>query len=547
MPSVREIVAAEKTRIIFTIVAENQFKRDLLADWEAASGSSGNTVHGKMRIDNQAIDNGYRGPSDVNHLMFDTLGFDYDEIDDIDRAKGVREMYLGLKTDWDFERSNYGEEHVCTNSSWSSCTSQPAITASINGDKDIFTDTLASINSTYNDVTELVINSSRTATAESESYDDALAQAKALSVPQPNGRAEGFESITCSNGVQMLSSDGRLVIDSMNIDNHLDDASATVSPVYEYNASHTSKREWSYAGDGSIIYTYTVTVKTLYTETRTYPPNTKLFDPEGYYLEIANNWNAITGIESSVDDNCYTGDCYINVYEYRAVYTRAVFYLETNVDWLIRHGDYYDIDKVKFLQASPEEIMYVLQLSINMWINYDKGFWGSTFGRILKVVIFTGSFIIIAMSFGTLTEIFGTILGALFHGIMVYGIAYGVGRVTGDALLAKAILMSGALITFGNTAFDIDTTIQMVGGSLKVNYYATFSFSSALNLVSNIYSLRPKDYELPLMEEQYTETLDTEEEMTALMYGDNMEDMMYYDYNQDIAFKDVYQDYARMA
>ena len=127
MPSISQIVAGERSRIIFTIIAENQFKRDLLSDWEAAAGSSGNTVNGYWRIDPfySSTNNMYTGAT--NKLLFDTLGFNFNDFYEIEQSD-VHDMVFGLKTDWNYERSFDGSLPRTT-FDWSAGSISPVPTA----------------------------------------------------------------------------------------------------------------------------------------------------------------------------------------------------------------------------------------------------------------------------------------------------------------------------------------------------------------------------------------------------------------------------------
>ena len=190
-----------------------------------------------------------------------------------------------------------------------------------------------------------------------------------------------------------------------------------------------------------------------------------------------------------------------------------------------------------------------MELALNLWIEEDDGgFWGSNWGSFFKVVIFAVAVVVMAFAGAWAYIVSGPFASAALVGALGYFFALGVAQYTGDAFLAKAILMSSALIggTFGGLSNTMTT--EMIGGQLVTNYGATMSFQSFTNLAMNMYLSLPVAIETLTFstEEQYIEDMDSEDRYRAIMYGDEMDEMMYYNYEEDIAFKDAYSDYDRM-
>lgn len=558
----QDILDSKKQQLNFQYAAENKFKRDFINEWITCFGKSGDIVSGYREIDpkhggGSRQNSFYSDP--LHHLMFETIGLSFRDVEELWSNDAVEKLWFGLKTDWSVKRNDLGYK------TWSFTEDRDTPTfASINGDEDLFKHILQQMNNDYGNIDSINFKYAKEGFSENEDEQTAIDDAKINAYNNPlTGKKIGV--INVCNGTTCINtptSDADIIIDSTTKYDHLDGTS-TAGSARKYDVDVTTKTVKIYDDyweSWTSVKVYEANVTVYYNVETTFSTR-QLFDINNFYDILKSTWNSYRVVywENCEDDHgtgtgCYT-DSY-NIYDSKLIFTKIVRYLEAQVDWLSRGSrEHYNIIYSRYMKARAIEIIGVLNQALNIWIEEDDGgFWGSSWGQFFKVILFGVAVVAMVFLFEILVvgELLGGMLGfsASTTGMIAFfigstAISYTVGMVTRDANMFKYLMFAGGIVSLAGGLALAEQSIaeRLASGKLTAegaalataNNAQTGALKAVLNMTSLFYIA---DAALDMTGE-YHDDIDAEDKERALLFmDDTCDSMFYYNYDKQPAFAD---------
>lgn len=573
------LVEKEKQRQLMLSAAKNNFKRHFMDDWVSAFGKSGDTVNAFKLVTPVAanVENNFMyGP--MHKLMFETLGMDYSSMLMTQLNSTVKYMIFGIKKGWGNPRGSTGFLSATPSVRGNGATqkSYESFVAKLNPnspiDKDKFDYVVNEVGSALDSKFGMsssypieVIHRTESKGVSSIYGKPSDAQKEQLLTDAKNNALASINysfnkdtliGVHSINGITMSDSSLEnerwvtdpmvqlMKVDGVNIDSPtFVQSSNVIAHVSDAIYSSTLQDDYSYK-----TYCF-VTVVIEYRMSLNHNAG-YIVDPDRALNTIRSRWNTVT---SKYNMTCHGKGCHnmpLPIYGYRHIFSSIIYARESYISFLVESGsnEFYNMSYSKFLRADVDEIIYMVESAINIWIiEEDGGFWDSAFGGFLKGVIFLVSAALITfiniLSIGS-----GSYLYAALGALLSMGIAYGAGYLTQSYSMFQALSMLNLMENFAFALDDVAFEYAFI--DFESEGYGAL-LGSMNNLVSVGYSMyasmRSYDIGIPNTHNNKYDTYGSDDANRDILYGNGCAgDMYYYNYDVEPAFSDRNFDYDTM-